>query len=93
LSLKINIFSLTIYNPIKQCALNLFTAIATQRVRLTVEVLPTIGKTQDREDANESYFCCSQHAENHSDLNDQNLFHPTIDEPPGVTGVSKNPAN
>ena len=29
----------------------------------TVEVLPTIGKTQDREDANESYFCCSQHAE------------------------------
>ena len=63
LSLKIDIFSLTIYNPIKQCALNLFTAIATQRVRLTVEVLPTIGKTQDREDANESYFCCSQHAE------------------------------
>ena len=63
LSLKINIFILIIYNPIKQCALNLYTAIATQRVRLTVEVLPTIGKTQDREDANESYFCCSQHAE------------------------------
>ena len=27
----------------------------------------------------------------HSDLNDQNLFHSTIDEPPGVPGVSKNP--
>ena len=29
--------------------------------------------------------CC------HSDLNDQNLFHSTIDVPPGVPGVSKNP--
>ncbi len=27
----------------------------------------------------------------HSDLNDQNLFHSTIDAPPGVPGVSKNP--
>ena len=27
----------------------------------------------------------------HSDLNDQNLFHPIIDTPPGVPGVSKNP--
>ena len=27
---------------------------------------------------------------NHSDLNDQNLFHSTIDAPPGVPGVSKN---
>ena len=27
----------------------------------------------------------------HSDLNDQNLFHSTIDKPPGVPGVSKNP--
>ena len=27
----------------------------------------------------------------HSDLNDQNLFHSTIDMPPGVPGVSKNP--
>ena len=27
----------------------------------------------------------------HSDLNDQNLFHSTIDAHPGVTGVSKNP--
>ena len=26
----------------------------------------------------------------HSDLNDQNLFHSTIDAPPGVPGVSKN---
>ena len=26
----------------------------------------------------------------HSDLNDQNLFHSTIDVPPGVPGVSKN---
>ena len=26
----------------------------------------------------------------HSDLNDQNLFHCTIDTPPGVPGVSKN---
>ena len=62
LSLNSNIFSITIYNPIKQCAVNLFTAIATQRVSLTVEVLPTIGKTQDREDANESYFWSPQHA-------------------------------
>ena len=29
----------------------------------------------------------------HSDLNDQNLFHSTIDAPPGVPGVSKNPDN
>ena len=29
----------------------------------------------------------------HSDLNDQNLFHSTIDTPPGVPGVSKNPDN
>ena len=27
----------------------------------------------------------------HSDLNDQNLFHSTIDVLPGVPGVSKNP--
>ena len=27
---------------------------------------------------------------NHSDLNDQNSFHSTIDTPPGVPGVSKN---
>ena len=27
----------------------------------------------------------------HSDLNDQNLFHFTIDAAPGVPGVSKNP--
>ena len=27
----------------------------------------------------------------HSDLNDPNLFHSTIDAPPGVPGVSKNP--
>ena len=27
----------------------------------------------------------------HSDLNDQNLFHSTIDVPTGVPGVSKNP--
>ena len=27
---------------------------------------------------------------NHSDLNDQNLFHSTIDAPQGVPGVSKN---
>ena len=27
----------------------------------------------------------------HSDLNEQNLFHSTIDVPPGVPGVSKNP--
>ena len=27
----------------------------------------------------------------HSDLNDQNLFHSTIDAPPVVPGVSKNP--
>ena len=27
----------------------------------------------------------------HSDLNDQNSFHSTIDIPPGVPGVSKNP--
>ena len=26
----------------------------------------------------------------HSDLNDQNLFHSTIDATPGVPGVSKN---
>jgi hypothetical protein len=26
-----------------------------------------------------------------SDLNDQNLFHSTIDTPPGVPGVWKNP--
>ena len=26
----------------------------------------------------------------HSDLNDQNSFHSTIDAPPGVPGVSKN---
>ena len=26
----------------------------------------------------------------HSDLDDQNLFHSTIDVPPGVSGVSKN---
>ena len=26
----------------------------------------------------------------HSNLNDQNLFHSTIDASPGVTGVSKN---
>ena len=29
--------------------------------------------------------------ENHSDLNDQNSFHSTIDMPPGMPGVSKNP--
>ena len=29
----------------------------------------------------------------HSDLNDQNLFHSTIDVHPGVPGVSKNPDN
>ena len=29
----------------------------------------------------------------HSDLNDQYLFHSTIDVPPGVPGVSKNPDN
>ena len=29
----------------------------------------------------------------HSDLNDQNSFHSTIDTPPGVPGVSKNPDN
>ena len=27
----------------------------------------------------------------HSDLNDQNLFHSTIDASPGVPAVSKNP--
>ena len=27
----------------------------------------------------------------HSDLNDQNSFHSTIDAPPGVPGVLKNP--
>ena len=27
----------------------------------------------------------------HSDLNDQNLFHSTIDTPPGVPGMLKNP--
>ena len=29
----------------------------------------------------------------HSDLNDQNLLNSTIDAPPGVPGVSKNPDN
>ena len=29
----------------------------------------------------------------HSDLNDQNLFHSAIDTPPGVPGVSKYPDN
>ena len=29
----------------------------------------------------------------HSDLNDQNSFHSTIDTHPGVPGVSKNPDN
>ena len=28
----------------------------------------------------------------HSDLNDKNLFHSTIEAPQGVLGVSKNPA-
>ena len=32
-------------------------------------------------------------ARSHSDLNDQNLFHSTIDTPPGVPGVSKYPDN
>ena len=31
--------------------------------------------------------------DSHSDLNDQNSFYSTIDAPPGVPGVSKNPAN
>ena len=34
---------------------------------------------------------CKEVEQWHSDLNDQNLFHSTIDAPPGVPGVSKNP--
>ena len=36
-------------------------------------------------------ICVNLKCKVHSDLNDQNLFHSTIDTPPGVPGVSKNP--
>ena len=40
-----------------------------------------------------SYILANLEMAKVSDLNDQNSFHSTVDAPPGVPGMSKNPDN